>query len=252
MVELATKDHSFRQYLVEHDIDPNNPVTDSVRLRDETLRKVKPIALLRDVYLKGDVGILLRRSRKNPSLYHGDDAIYAMSEGNPRLLAGLLNELVDAEPQGVDSSTPRIRDEVQARVLLGASQRMRTGIRTYPVPMETKAASLSRLIDSLGDFLRAELLGPRFNPDPVGSFFVDQDVPVDIVEAIRLGLLIGAFVHVGSSLADVPISVVGSRVRLSYMLSPVYRLLFRNLRQISLTTALRTSASSQRSMFFTH
>jgi hypothetical protein len=210
MVDLAAKDPGFRHYLADHGIDPTDPITDSVRLRDETLRKVKPIALLRDVYLKGDTGVLLGRSRKNPPLYYGEDAIYAMSEGNPRLLAGLLNELVDADPQSIGSSTPRIRDEVQAKVLIGASQRMRTGIRTYPVPTGTNAASLSRLIDSLGDYLRAELLGPRFNPDPVGSFFVDQDVPADVVEAIRLGLLIGAFVHVGSSVSDIPISVVAA------------------------------------------
>lgn len=251
MVDLAVKDPSFQQYLSEHGIDPTNPIAESVTLRDETLRKVKPIALIRDVYLKEGPTVLFRRSRKNPPLYYGEDAIYAMSEGNPRLLAGLLNELVDTDPQNLGPSNPRIKDEVQARVLLGASQRMRTGIRTYPVPMGTNTASLSRLIESLGRYLGAELLGPRFNPDPVGSFFVDQDVPEDVVEAIRLGLLIGAFVHVGSSVSDVPISVVGSRIRLSYMLSPVYRLLFRNFREIRLTTALRTSASSQRSMFFT-
>ena len=65
MVDLAVKDPSFQQYLSEHGIDPTNPITESVTLRDETLRKVKPIALIRDVYLKEGPTVLFRRSRKN-------------------------------------------------------------------------------------------------------------------------------------------------------------------------------------------
>src|ERR1039458_4602378 len=164
-----------------------------------------------------------------------------MSEGNPRMLAGLLNELLDAETRPNVATGPRIRPEGQSRVLLAASQRMLSGIKTYPVGPEVRSTSLVRLVDLLGDYLKAEFAGPTFKADPVGSFMVDQDVPSDMLETIRIGLLIGAFVYVGSTLSDVPVSALGARIRLSHMLAPTYTLLFRNYREIRLSTALRIS-----------
>jgi hypothetical protein len=249
MVSLAAKDRSFRDFLGESSLDPSNPTTSVSKVRDEVLRKVKPIVLLRDAYVREGPGYLFRRSRKQSDLYYGEDAIYAMSEGNPRMLAGLLNELVDSEIR-IGDSRPRIRPETQSRVLSSASQRMLTGIRTYPVGSELPAASLSKLVHTLGRYLHTELVGETFNPDPVGSFLVDEDVPPELLDTISVGLLIGAFVYVGSTESDVPVSVLGSRIRLSYMLAPAYRVLFRTYRQLRLSTVLRVSASSQRSIFW--
>jgi hypothetical protein len=249
MVSLAAKDRTFRDFLTESRLDPSNPITDVPKLRDEVLRKIKPIVLIRDAYLREAPGNLYKRSRKLSSLYYGEDAIYAMSEGNPRMLAGLLNELVDSESRPAEG-TPRIRPETQSRILLAASQRMRTGIKTYPVGAGLRAASLSKLVERLGHFLHGELVGAAFNADPIGSFLVDNDVPPELHDTVSVGLLIGAFVYVGSTASDVPVSVLGARVRLSHMLAPIYKLSFRNFREIRLSTALRISASSQRSMFW--
>jgi hypothetical protein len=249
MVSLAGKDRSFYEFLVESELDPLNPTTSASKIRDEVLRKIKPIVLIRDAYLREGPIAPYRRSRKLSDLYYGEDAIYAMSEGNPRMLAGLLNELVDAETRP-GNDEPRIRPEIQARILSSASQRMLTGIRTYPVGSELRAASLSKLVHTLGRYLHTELVGSAFNADPVGSFLVDEQVPPELLETISVGLLIGAFVYVGSTESDVPVSVLGSRIRLSHMLAPAYKVLFRNFRQMRLSTALRVSASSQRSIFW--
>jgi hypothetical protein len=106
------------------------------------------------------------------------------------------------------------------------------------------------VIDKLGTYLHSELVTREFNADPVGSVFVDEAVSQGVVDALALGLLIGAFVHVKSSHGDVPTSVRGSRIRLSYMLAPFYKLLFRNYREMRLSTALRISAASQRMLFW--
>ena len=129
MVQLAQRDHGFREYLEEHGISPDDPTTDSVSMRDESLRKVKPIVLLREAYLKDATDRLAHRSRKNALLYFGEDSIYAMSEGNPRLLAGLLNELLDVESRSAVDGAPLVRPDAQSRVLYAASQRVLTGIR---------------------------------------------------------------------------------------------------------------------------
>jgi len=218
-------------------------------VNDEVLRKVKPLVLLRNIYLKEDDGVLSRRSRKAPALYYGEDSIYAMSEGNPRLLAGLLSELVDADNRK-SADEVQISPEAQNRVLVAASHRTETGIKTYPVPYRQAKYSLSRLINSLGRYLSLELTGPNFNGDPIGSFIVDSETPTEVIESIRLGLLIGAFVYVGTSSSDIPSEVLGARVRLSHMLVPLYKLVFRNYRPIRLSTALRIVSSSQRSMLW--
>lgn len=251
MVDLANRDPSFESYLKSHDIAPDDPVVESVSARDESLRKIKPIVLLRDAYLKDSGLKVVRRSRKNPPLYYGEDSIYAMSEGNPRLLAGLLNEILDFAPLTTEQKKafPLVKPEAQSQVLYSASQRMLTGIKTYPLDRAGNARSLPSLVDKLGNFLHSELVLREFRADPVGSFFVDEDVPPSFEEALSLGLLIGAFVHVQSPHGDIPPSVTGSRIRLSYMLAPKYRLLFRNYREMRLSTAIRISSATQQLMF---
>lgn len=250
MVRLAAGDPSFRKYLVDHDISPTNPVSDDITVRDESLRKVKPLVLLRDAYLNyRNPNRVTARSRKNPQLYYGEDAIYAMSEGNPRLLAGLLSDLLDLQTNSNGSLSPQIKPLEQSRVLSAASQRSLAGIKAYPSRKAVPSHALARLVDRMGEFLHSELVVREFNPDPVGTFLIDPDVSKDTLDQITIGLLIGAFVHVRSQETDIPRSIVGSRIRLSYMLSPYYQLLFRNLRDIRLSVALRTTNSGQRSFF---
>jgi hypothetical protein len=249
MIELAKRDATFREYLVQHGINPDDPIAETVSQRDESLRKVKPIVLLREAYLKDSKDRVLRRSRKNPLLYYGEDAIYAMSEGNPRLLAGLLSELLDVDSKPLGGEPSPVKPETQSRILHSASQRMLTRIKTYPVERRSRKGSLSGLIEKLGHYLHSELVTQEFRADPVGSFFVDQEVSPHVLAELSVGLLIGAFVHVKSPQADIATSVVGSRLRLSYMLAPAYRLLFRNYRETRLSTALRISTSSQRLLY---
>jgi hypothetical protein len=250
MVRLAAGDTSFRRYLLEHGISPEDPLSDDVTVRDEALRKVKPLVLLRDAYLKHDVpDRVTRRSRKNPQLYYGEDAIYAMSEGNPRLLAGLLSDLLDLQVKSSSDGGPVIRPLEQSRILATASQRSLAGIKAYPSRKVVPSRSLAKLVDRMGAFLHSELVVRDFNPDPVGTFLVDPDVPPDILDELTVGLLIGAFVHVKSHESDIPSTLIGSRIRLSYMLSPYYQLLFRNLRDIRLSVALRVASPGQKSFF---
>jgi energy-coupling factor transporter ATP-binding protein EcfA2 len=250
MVQLARRDPTFKEYLLEHGLDPDNPIAEEVAVRNESLRKVKPIALLREAYLKNiPDSNRRRRSRKNPTLYFGEDSIYAMSEGNPRLLAGLFNELLDLEIKPSAAGSMFVRPEIQSRVLHLASLRTLTGIKAYPIRRELRGPSLFDLVEKVGKYLHSELVTQDFNADPVGSFFVDRDIGQNVLDELSVGLLIGAFIHVKSSDADISASVVGSRVRLSYMLAPHYGLLFRNYRDMRLSTAMRISAASERLRF---
>ena len=197
MVRLAGRDPSFAKYISDEGLNPQDPVSDDIRKRDECLRKVKPIVLLREAYFKG--AEREHRSRKSTILYAGEETIYAMSEGNPRLLAGLINQLLDAmvtrsRPGFVGSGEPRMPREVQSKVLRGASSRMRSFIRAYPTQTGgRRKLHLAHLTEKLGDFLFNQLVGREFPGDPMGSFVVDTIEP-SLQEEVGRSLLIGAFV----------------------------------------------------------
>jgi hypothetical protein len=236
MVDLAKHDKSFEQYLSQKGLDPSNPVTTDAKIRDEILRKIKPIVLLRDTF-RGERGI---RSRKRPALYAGEEAIYAMSDGNPRWLSGLLTDLLDIRGNVTDfEKTKKIPLSQQTPVLRAAAERMKTFVRNYPRRADLTHAprlSLADIVDSMAKFFQDQLLGDEFQADPSSSVYIPREAPDEIINEIDRGLLIGALISVGASQFDVPASITDSRVRLSFMLSPAYKLLLRNYRPVSLDT----------------
>ncbi len=248
MQRLAGHDESFRQYLQDHNISPEDPTAFDVAVRDKSLRKAKPVVILREAYRGKNNGQRQRRSRKNVSVFFGEDVIYAMSEGNPRLLRGLLNDLFDEA--GKPSASWPIGPEVQSRVFNAAAERTLAGIRAHPTKGSPRKKSLGGIVESVGEYLHDELVFGEFSVDPAGSFFVDEDVHPSAVQDINVGLLLGAFVHVKTKDNDLPTSIVGSRFRLSYMLSPRFGLPFRANRAIRLSTALKVQSSGQRAINF--
>jgi energy-coupling factor transporter ATP-binding protein EcfA2 len=239
MVQLAQRDDTFCAFLKTKGLDPTNPVGQSVRERDKCLRKIKPIVLLRETFWKAEKA----RSRKRWILYAGEEAIYAMSDGNPRYLTGLVNDLLNQASNLRDfSRTHRIPPGEQWRVLTAASEKTKTYFKNYPFEpdpaSEAPHTSFSpfEIVNRVGGHFRREIVGPDFKPEPPGSFIVDEDIPRDLEMVLEHGQLIGAFIYVGSALNDVAVSVRNSRFRLSFMLAPAYHLLFRNYRSVVLSS----------------
>jgi hypothetical protein len=167
--ELATWDKSFEALLKGRRIDPEDPIPKSQAEKDQFFRKVKPIVLLRNTFGDESKG----RSRKAPALYVGREAIYAISEGNPRWLLGLLNDLVDlGEPRPGDHSGSSVGYTSQGRVLTNASVRFRALIKASPFkPPENivRAAdhTLLGFVDLLGAYFQEALHNRNeFRPVP--------------------------------------------------------------------------------------
>jgi len=238
---LAAWDSSFRNLLLKNDIDPDNPLPKSQKERDEFFRKVKPIVLLRNEFADH----AKKRSRKAPALYVGREAIYAMSEGNPRWLLGLLTDLVDL---GGRKSGPGGRASLsyasQGRILTNAAVRLRALIKSSPFnpPKKMNAAGGHTLLDFvevLGGYFQSSLYNRAiFREEPIGSFEYPSEEPSVYTYMVSQLLEIGALVYVGSTAQDVPSTINGSRFRLSFMLAPLFRLPFRNLTAISLREIL--------------
>lgn len=234
--EVAERDESFHRLLKERGLDPSDPVPRSGEDKDQFFRKVKPIALLRrEFVLPGK-----ERSRKSVTLFAGKQAVYAMSEGNPRWLLGLLNDLADFGTSLSDLAikgmvTVKYKD--QARLLTNASRRFLTQIKANPT-RDREHLTLFDFICRIGTTFSGELYDRDFPLDPIGSFEVPVGTDRSTIHNVEQLLELGALIHVGRSQQEVPTQVEGSRFRLTFLLAPAFRLPFRTYRPTGVGEAL--------------
>ena len=224
--ELASWDQSFRLLLSDRKIDADSPIPKSLAEKDQFFRKVKPVALLRLEFMAEKGG----RSRKRPAIYAGKEAVYAMSEGNPRWLRGLLNDFADFGVLGGSRSgeTLHVRYGDQARVLNTAGQRFLALIKASPFKLPEQRTrrsgeqdvTLFEFVGVVGAYFNSQIYSRDFPLDPVGSFAVASDADELMISIIEQLLELGGLVYIGSSPQDVPIAIRGSRFRLSFILAP--------------------------------
>jgi energy-coupling factor transporter ATP-binding protein EcfA2 len=236
--KAAHSDSTLRSLLRQHKIDLNDVKKANQKERDQFLRKIKPIVMLRLEFRKTR-GKLSggRRPRKISKLYSGAEALYALSEGNPRWLNGMLTDMLRAA-----AGSKRISREIQARIVWQTSGRYQTLLGMLPkstVWMGDRSVSLMQLVTSIGRYLARRTIDEDFPLDPIGSIQVDGVTPVQYLKLLELGASHGAFVHVDAEAVAVPKSARGLRLRLSFLLAPRYRLPLRLYDPISLRTTLR-------------
>jgi hypothetical protein len=242
--DLASWDQSFRLLLTERQIDPQNPVPKNASERDQFFRKVKPVALLRLEFMK-QMGA---RTRKRPAIYSGKEAVYAMSEGNPRWLIGLLNDFADlgASGHGRTAETCRVRYADQARLLNAASRRFLSLIKASPFKPPVSPAgrtserdsTLFEFVQVIGAYFGSEIYASDFPLDPAGSFVVPDELDDTTAAMIEQLLELGGLIYIGSSPQDVPRAIRGSRFRLSFLLAPIHKLPLRTNREAPLNDVL--------------
>lgn len=254
--ELATWDGSFRKLLIDRGIDPLDPVPKSAAEKDQFFRKVKPVALLRSEFMT-ERG---KRSRKRPAIYAGKEAVYAMSEGNPRWLRGLLNDFVDFGIIGKN----RPREDLfvfyadQAKLLNTSGQRFLALIKASPFRLPSQHAAQPRqqditlfgFIQLVGNYFNTQIYSRDFPLDPIGSFTVENDASEEIVAIVEQLLELGGLVYIGSSAQDTPIAIRGSRFRLSFILAPIYKLPLRTYREAPLDDVFARLPNDQQLKLF--
>ncbi len=243
--DTAKWDVSFRKLLEANDIDANDPYTEDISVRDSFLRKAKPIATFRSVFLKrSSEGTLWFRSRKVTGVYCGTDAVFRVSDGNPRRLIGIINDLAAKVKLGPTGDVLPLSQNEQDDVLNKASSQFLGYVNALPGGSATLGQDrldLATILKAIATYFRQSMLGNEFPLDPKGSFVIDSKLNSQLVELIRLGVYHGAIVHVDPLPDKIETSVIGKRFRLSYMLSPVTRLPLMLYGQISLTTILKSS-----------
>lgn len=182
--EASKWDESLRALLKEASLDPNDPVTDDIKVRDSLLRKAKPVAILRSAFLKErEPGRLVKRSRKLATIYYGCEVIYRVSDGNPRKLIGILGDLCERLVKNKDGGFHKLSENEQAEVLTRASLQFSGYVHALP-------GSITPLGDSVQEVRVAVRSRIEASPDRDLRIFVDYTCMTrswyaGIIEAVR-------------------------------------------------------------------
>jgi hypothetical protein len=239
----AEDDPTLKHFLTSKEINIDDPTeTAELAKRDSVLRKVFPIAYQRHTFLKNVDGKLVRRSRKNPKIYSGRQAIYGVADGNPRRLIYIINDML----RYFDEKTCRVNSSDQNRVLQETSNRFTSFIKTMPFEQGYymgKNYTLFDLIDRIALFFVNEIYSPEFHLDLPGTFRVDREYDERLCRLIQGALSCGAIVWEDESEEDLDSSLINKRFRLTYALAPYYGLLFRMGHAVNLARCLNSGKS---------
>jgi hypothetical protein len=224
---LYKKDVSFWRYLKNNTVDPLNIDALHGDERAQIIRKPMQVIAFRDEFLfRDEAGGLSFRSRKYPKIYVGAKNIFAIVEGNPRLLIGLLYPLILRMKR---ESRNKISLSWQAQHIKEVVHTYRAMLQTRPINssygLRIKRRGLLALIDVIGESFKSEVYEKEFNPEPPLTFTITTDIPKDIQDSIGYALNVGAIIYVTKKGgAEVLNSLSGRSYRLSYLLATHYNL----------------------------
>lgn len=230
----AKYDTSIKSLLDEKGINIDTTTILETEKKDQVLRKLKPVLLIRQACynFKKNVG----RSRKGMGLYFGADAISAISDGNPRWLIGLLNDLL------LNAHAPtKISSERQEAILKSAGERFKALVNSLPLPTAKylgKPIRLNDFMERVSSYFFNKMVKSAISLDPPNCFTVDLE-ELGIISLIERAVDIGALIIVKESLtSNTRRSIHGATLRLSFLLAPQFKLLLRASEPVSLSKCL--------------
>ena len=240
---VASWDVSLRRLLESNQIDPNHPIAADTAKKDTVLRKLKPIVALRNEFVKARLnGSLVRRSRKASVLYSRVPAIYDLSDGNPRRLIRMFEELCMNAARDNEGTVKPIPIEIQARVMSASASLFRDYLKMLPGAQATLTGTkqtvlLYDLLREIGRYFSSGLLVGPFPLDPKNSFTVDPDTDEGLIKLLRLASYHGAILKVSGHDTETG-DIRGRRFRLCFALCPLFQLPLRLYAPVNLSTCI--------------
>lgn len=230
---LYEKDDSFKKYVDSRGIfSPKYSPSENEYAQD--VRKVLPIVIARDYYLRRyeEGRVVANRSRKSHLLYTGYPSIAEITEGNPRAILTLVTPLAQ-DYRSATAYTGQFRQistALQSQAIRRVELLLTSLLQVIPLDLggfETGKGLLD-FVDQIGRSFEDRLLKRPFSTDYVSTFVLDKNVTPAVISAVGKALNAGAIIHVpyeDSGLDSLLRGLKGQRFRLSYALSPRYRLL---------------------------
>lgn len=244
---LEQSDSTFRAYLKQRGIDSDLLLEIPKNVLHSEIRKVIHYVAVRGAYRPPDDG----GSPAKTSLvaYTGDPLLYALCEGNPRLLIGIVSSMLPFREGG------RVPEEIQAGMYKEAIARLRSLLRTLGSRARSGQVGASvdggltvlQFLDRVGAYFKNFVLSEAFTRDPPGSFVVDTDSMTRFGHVIGAALNAGALIHVaeaGTRVLREMADLEGERFRLSYLLGAYHHLPLRLDRSVPLSVVMDRTATT--------
>jgi len=232
---VASTDLSFKKFLESRGIDSDNPFS---RNNEED----------KSIFLKHKVNILYRylfklRFRKKPSIHYGIPYIYDICDGNPRSVIGLIDEIIlRTEINRIDENF-KISPNKQSEIIMEISKKYLNLIKNHPdstIIIREKEFNLAKdIIDKIGNFIYTSIVKDDFKASIPTTFTVDSEINQKIIRLLEHALYLGVIVYLDPIESLSNQSLINKRFRLSYLLTPLYRIPNRVNSEINLNTILR-------------
>jgi energy-coupling factor transporter ATP-binding protein EcfA2 len=217
---LAEKDPSFREFLTNRKLDPENPFS---RNQDED----------KSVFLKYKVNVLYRvlfgfRSRKSPAVHYGIPYIYDICDGNPRSIIGLVDEVLLKAEYEFTSKNVLVPFNKQSEIIFNVSKRYFNLIRNHPdstLTIRKKEFNLATdILKIFGNYIYNHIVKEDFAKSIPTTFTVDNEIDQKIIRLLEQALFMGAIIYLDPVESLSNTGLIGKRFRLSYLLTPLFRI----------------------------
>lgn len=237
---LAQVDPSFAEFLTLRNVDSKDPYTDDKLTQKSVFLKYKVDAVYRLIY-KG-------RTRKTPAIHYGLPYIFDLCDGNPRLVIGLIDEILSKS--NVDFEKPEtISKSEQSRIIYSASDKYYNLIRNHPDSTILKGGAEINLADNLlmkvGNYILDKTVKDNFSKNCPSTFRVDEGVNSSYLEMLETALALGAIIYLDPIESVSNNGLIGKRFRLSGFLTPKFKIPSRIKSEVRLSTVLKIEDNKQ-------
>lgn len=236
MKRLSEQDSSFQKYLVGHEIDLDRLESMSAAQRASRLRKIRSLVVVRDAY----AGVNGRRSRKTYEVYTGADSVLTIPDGNPRMGITLFRELF---PGDTKLRSKKVSPKLQSSAIDVAMERFLALLRAQDsVEIGGRRVGLLEFLDEIGDAIATNVIDKDFRADVQLTFRVDRRIRREAWPLLQIAINTGAIIHLPERGDSQPsAALLDRRYRLSYLLSPRYKLPLRLGPPLGLSSLLAAS-----------
>ncbi|MEE5117109.1 hypothetical protein V2J95_20165 [Pseudomonas alliivorans] len=242
--ELASKDESFNSFLISKKIDINELTTSDKSTNGTLVRKITPLVYLRNhVIQRWSAAKYVLRSKKSFQPYHRYPNILDLTEGNPRWILNLAENLaLQANSKALNLKS----QSVQTDAIASFKDRFISMLKVFPVGKNQHNSSMTpySFLEILANHIREKIFYNEFSQDPALSFLIDKSSAEDFGEFISICIHLGALVLVDSDAskesAFIPgaAGLEGRQVRICHRLAPEFFLPLRAGRDVKMQSAL--------------
>jgi energy-coupling factor transporter ATP-binding protein EcfA2 len=237
--DLASKDQSFHKFLENRNVDPSDPYSTNADNDKSIFLKYKVSALYRLMYSK--------RTRKAPAIHYGIPYLYDIADGNPRSIIGIVNEIISKNENAISRNNYLIPTNRQSNVILDISKKYFNLVKNHPestLTVRDEEFNLANdILKVIGNYIYSKLVKENFTKNVLTTFTVDREIDQKVIRLLEHALFLGAIVYLDPVESLSNTGLIGKRFRLSYLLTPLFRIPNRTYGQVNLKTIFNDNLS---------